>query len=87
MRYAVEVSPAAGRQIRKLERNTQKRILVRIDKLEEDPRPRDASKLQSPEEFYRVRVGDYRIVYSVEDDRLLVLIVKVGDRKEVYRSF
>jgi mRNA interferase RelE/StbE len=86
VRYAVEVSPAAGRQIRKLDRDTQKRVLARIEKLEQDPRPHDASKLQSPEELYRIRVGDYRIVYCIEDDRLLVLIVKVGHRKEVYRS-
>ena len=86
VRYVVEVSPAAGRQIRKLDRNTQERVLARIEKLQEDPRPREASKLQSPEELYRIRVGDYRIVYHVEDDRLLVLIVKVGNRKEVYRN-
>ena len=84
--YTVEVTPAAGRQIRKLDRNTQKRILARIEKLEEDPRPRDAAKLQSPEELYRIRVGDYRIIYQVEDDRLIVLIVRVGNRREVYRS-
>lgn len=84
--YTVEVTPAAGRQIRKLDRNTQKRILARIEKLEEDPRPHDASKLQSPEDLYRVRVGDYRIVYQVEDDRLIILIVRVGNRREVYRS-
>ncbi|HEX4963570.1 MAG TPA: type II toxin-antitoxin system RelE/ParE family toxin [Thermoanaerobaculia bacterium] len=57
MQYTVEVTPAAGRQIRKLDRSTQKRILARIEKLEEEPRPRDASKLQSPEELYRIRVG------------------------------
>lgn len=85
-RYAVEVTPAASRQIRKLDRNTQKRILARIEKLEEEPRPHDASKLQSPEELYRIRVGDYRIVYQIEDDRLVVLIVKVGNRREVYRN-
>ncbi len=86
MRYTVEVSPAAGRQIRKLDRNPQERVLARIEKLQEDPRPHDASKLQAPEDLYRIRVGDFRIVYQVEDDRLLVLIVKVGNRKEIYRS-
>jgi mRNA interferase RelE/StbE len=86
VRYTVEVTPAAGRQVRKLDRNTQKRILDRIEKLEEDPRPHDAVKLQSPEGLYRLRVGDYRIVYQIEDDRLVVLIVRVGNRKEVYRG-
>jgi mRNA interferase RelE/StbE len=86
VRYTVEVSPAASRQIRKLDRNTQKRVLARLEKLEEDPRPHDASKLQSPEELYRIRVGDYRIIYHIEDDRLLILIVKVGNRREIYRN-
>jgi mRNA interferase RelE/StbE len=86
VRYTVEVTPAAGRQIRKLGRTAQERVLARIEKLEEDPRPHDASKLQTPEELYRIRVSDYRIVYQVEDDRLIVLIVRVGNRKEVYRN-
>lgn len=86
MRYSIEVAPAAGRQIRKLDRAIQKWILDRIEKLEDAPRPSDASKLQSPEDLYRIRVGDYRIIYQIEDDRLVVLIVRVGNRREIYRN-
>ncbi len=56
-----------------------------IDGLAIDPRPSGVVKLSGEENLYRVRAGDYRIVYSIQDAALLVLIVKVGDRKDVYR--
>ena len=86
MAYVVEFSPAARRQLRKLDPPILKRILRRIEKLEKQPRPKSAKKLQgSSEPLYRVRESDYRIVYSIEDDRLIVLVVRIGHRGEVYR--
>ena len=86
MAYVVEFSPAARRQLRKLDPPILKRILRRIEKLEKQPRPKSAKKLQgSSELLYRVRESDYRIVYSIEDDRLIVLVVRIGHRGEVYR--
>jgi mRNA interferase RelE/StbE len=86
MAYVVEFSPAARRQLRKLDPPILKRILRRIEKLEKQPRPKSAKKLQgSGEPLYRVRESDYRIVYSIEDDRLIVLVVRIGHRGEVYR--
>lgn len=61
-----------------------KRILDRIKKLAEDPRPSGSEKLTGKER-YRVRQGQYRIVYSIQDDELTVWVVKVGHRKDVYR--
>lgn len=84
--YTVEVAPAANRQIRKLDRETQKRLLSVIETLQEQPRPREATKLQGGEGLYRVRSGDYRIIYLIEDRKLLVLVVKVGHRREVYKQ-
>lgn len=84
--YTVEVAPAANRQIRKLDRETQKRILSLLEKLQQQPRPREATKLQGEEGLYRIRSGDYRVIYLVEDRKLLVLVVKVGHRREVYKS-
>ncbi len=49
------------------------------------PRPHGSEKLSGPDQLYRIRAGDYRIVYAVDDDRMLVLVVKVGHRREVYR--
>ncbi|MCD4726205.1 MAG: type II toxin-antitoxin system RelE/ParE family toxin, partial [Pirellulales bacterium] len=53
--------------------------------LAKNPRPAGAKMLAGPNRFLRVRVGDYRIIYRVEDDRLVVLVVRVGHRREVYR--
>ena len=65
-------------------------ILQRIDgailALAENPRPRGSQKLASAGDFYRIRVGDWRIIYAIEDDRLVVLVIKIAHRREVYRS-
>jgi mRNA interferase RelE/StbE len=81
--YRVEFEPAAVRALGKLERSVQKRIQGVVDVLALTPRPPAAKKLVGSE-LWRVRTGDYRIVYAIEDERLLVVVVKVGHRREVY---
>ena len=83
--YRVDVAQAAARQIRKLPRTVQTKIVQKIDLLERNPRPFGVEKLGGGESLYRVRVGDYRIIYTIEDRILRVLVVKVADRKDVYR--
>ncbi len=61
------------------------RIETKIDGLARDPRPRGVKKLAGEEELYRLRVGDYRIIYQVRDRVLVVLVVNVGHRRDVYR--
>ena len=86
MAYIVEFAPAARRQLRKLDRPVQKRVLRRVEKLENQPRPKTAETLKGTTGIvYRVREGDYRIIYTFEDDRLIVLVVRIGHRSEVYR--
>jgi mRNA interferase RelE/StbE len=85
MAYRIEFSPRADRQYRKLPPSVQARLKPRIDALAQNPRPPGVEKLSESENFYRIRVGDYRVVYQIEDDVLLVLVVKVEHRKEVYR--
>lgn len=85
MLYQIEFSRQADRQFRSLPSQIRQRLRLRIDALAARPRPHGSEKLSGYEQFYRIRVGDYRIVYAVEDDRLLVLVVKVGHRREVYR--
>jgi mRNA interferase RelE/StbE len=86
MVYAVEFSPAALRHLRKLDHPIRERILNRVERLGLQPRPRSAKKLEgSKEPLYRVREGDYRIVYTIHDNDLIVLIVRIGHRSEVYR--
>ena len=87
MPYSVRISPAADREIRKLDRPIQSRILKRLDGLMMDPRPNGVEKLVGSDvPRYRVRVGDYRIVYRIDDQVLTVLVLKVGHRKEIYRE-
>ena len=61
-----------------------KRILKRVKRLADDPRPVGSQKLASQTDRYRVRQGNYRVIYSIEDDRLVIVVVKVGHRREVY---
>lgn len=86
MAYTVEIAPAAGRQIKKLPAPIQKRIIKRIEGLQSNARPPGVEKLEGKHVFYRVRVGDYRIIYEVQEQALVILIVKVGHRREVYRG-
>ncbi len=83
--YRVEVSATAERQIRKLSRQDQIRVLRIIQGLESDPYPRGCRKLRGYGDVFRVRVGVHRILYSVEASRLLIIVLKVGQRKDVYR--
>jgi mRNA interferase RelE/StbE len=81
--YRIEIRPAAARALRKLAPDIQPRIQGAIALLAEDPRPPASRPLRGRAGF-RVRVGDYRIVYTVADDVLLVVVVTLGHRREVY---
>jgi mRNA interferase RelE/StbE len=83
-RYRVEVRPAALRALRKLDPTVRPRIEGAVALLAEDPRP-PASRPLTGRPAYRVRVGDYRIIYTVHDDLLLIIVVTLGHRRDVYR--
>jgi mRNA interferase RelE/StbE len=82
-RYRVEVRPAALRALRNLDATVRPRIEGAIALLAEDPRP-PASRPLRGRPGYRVRVGDYRIIYTVQDDVLLIVVVTLGRRRDVY---
>ena len=83
--YRIELKRSAAKEVEKLkDKSVRKQVVARIQKLAEDPRPPGCEKL-SGSEHYRVRQGQYRIVYSIFDDLVLVEVVKVGHRREVYR--
>lgn len=84
MTYSIDFEPAALRQFKKLDKFVQARLKPKIRALAENPRPRDAKKLKGYENTYRIRVGDYRILYEVHDNILLVLVVKVGPIRDIY---
>ena len=86
MKYKVFIKPSAVKEIEKIPRiNDRRRIVERIESLADNPRPPGSQKL-SGKDRYRLRQGPYRIVYSIEDDVLVVYVVKVGHRKDVYRG-
>ncbi len=84
-RYRIKVKKSAVKEIERLGHRDIRAVLDKIAALADDPRPYDCKKL-SGREKYRVRCGDYRILYSIEDDVLIVLVVKVGHRRDVYRG-
>lgn len=85
MTYAIEVLPAAERGLRKVHPQMRARIRGAVLKLATDPRPPGAHALKDRPGYLRVRVGDYRIIYTIEDDVLRVIVVRVGHRRDVYR--
>ena len=83
MTYRVQVAPAAVRQLRKLDPSARRRLLAAIELLAGQPRPAGAKKLVGGDGEWRVRTGDYRVVYEIRDDVLLV--VAVGHRRDIYQ--
>ena len=83
--YELVFRKSVAKDLRALPRQDVKRIMQRIHSLAEDPRPAGCERLSS-QQRYRVRQGAYRIIYEIKNGRLMVLVVKVGHRREVYRS-
>lgn len=83
--YRIELRPAAIRALRKIHPEDKERIQGAIALLGQDPRPPKAIAL-SGRPGYRVRVGDYRIIYTIQDDVLLVVVVNLGHRQDVYQK-
>ncbi|QYO62099.1 type II toxin-antitoxin system RelE family toxin [Leptolyngbya sp. 7M] len=86
MSHQVVIKPAAQRQFKKLTLAIQKDLIALIEGLSEDPRPSGCKKLKGWENQYRVRSGDYSIVYGVEDALLMIRVIKVGHRLDVYEE-
>lgn len=85
MRYQVTLAPAAARQLRKFDPHVRRRVQAAIELLVDDPRPPAARRLVGGAGEWRVRTGDYRIVYEIHQDKLLVLVLNVGHRREIYQ--
>ena len=84
-KYKVELSSTAFKALKKIPKKDLQRILKIITQFETDPFPCGSIKLVGEEDAYRVRAGDYRIIYEVHNNVLVVLVLKIGHRKEVYR--
>ncbi|WP_240138361.1 type II toxin-antitoxin system RelE family toxin [Streptomyces sp. MUM 178J] len=88
MKYAFRFTKAAQRQLHAISRPDAMRILTALTALGDDPYREDADvkKLTGPSGLYRLRVGSYRVAYQINDGELVILVVKVGDRRDVYRN-
>lgn len=84
-KYRLEIKKSAVKEIEHLPRKDMKVVIEKIESLSYNPRPHDCKKL-SAQDKYRVRCGNYRILYSIEDNILTVFVVKVGHRRDVYRG-
>ncbi|MEM9091245.1 MAG: type II toxin-antitoxin system RelE/ParE family toxin [Cyanobacteria bacterium P01_F01_bin.53] len=85
MSYRIEFTKRANKQFQALPAQIQKRIAPKIDALAQEPSPQGVVKLSGEDNAYRIRVGDYRVVYNIEDDRLQILVFRVDHRRDVYR--
>lgn len=83
--YSLEIKRSAAKELGQVPPKDRRRIVARIQDLAQDPRPPGAEKL-SGQERYRIRQGDYRILYEIEDDILRIMVVRVGHRRDVYRT-
>ena len=84
MPYSIEVKASAVKVLERIPRDDQIQIAKKIKSLASNPRPNNCVKL-SDSIYYRVRCGDYRIIYEILDDKLIIVILKIGHRKDVYR--
>ena len=83
--YRIEVSGTAERQLKKIRREDKVRILRAISLLASEPRPGGCKKMSGYDDIYRIRIGNYRVIYEIDGKRIVVVILKIGHRREVYR--
>ena len=86
MSYKIVFDRPAEKQFRRLPTEVRQALARRVSALAEDPRPPDSRKLEGTEDCYRLRQGDYRLVYTILEDRIVVLVLRVGHRGDVYRG-
>ena len=84
MRYRVILPRSVQKKLDRLPDDVVKRILARLSQLEANPRPADVKKLRG-RDAWRIRVGDYRMIYEIRDRELQILVITVGHRREIYR--
>ena len=85
MGYSVKLKKSVERDIRRIPEKSIKRIIEALDALEEEPRPKQSKKLRDTERTYRLRTGDYRVIYQIDDERKEIVIFHIRHRKDVYR--
>lgn len=85
MKYTIELKGSAAKALKKLPKSAQKRIIAKLTEFETSLPPTEETKMKGDNPFHRVRVGDYRVIYEIQNDVLTILVIKIGHRKEIYR--
>jgi mRNA interferase RelE/StbE len=85
MSYTVRLDTRTCKTLDRLPGDMRGRVMRKLEALQEEPRPMGVEKLAGPDDLYRVRVGDWRIVYAIRDRELVVIVIRIGHRREVYR--
>lgn len=85
MAYRIELLPSAVRDLARLDKTNQQRVGRKISDLADNPRPSGSKKLRDQGNRWRLRIGDFRVVYDIRDELILILILKIGHRRDVYR--
>ena len=86
MSYRIEIKRSAAKALKEIPKANRKRIVEKIDSLAESPPNPDTTKMKGNNPFHKVRIGDYRIVYEIQEDVLVILVIKIGHRKDIYRN-
>ena len=84
--YRVDIDESVLRYLSRLPQKTQRQIAKKIDSLAVNPRPQDTKLLRGQKDLYRIRSGDYRILYTIHEDEVYVYVIGIGHRKDVYRK-
>ena len=85
-RYVVQYDPRAAKELRKLDRQVARRVVTAVEHLGADPRPPGSRVLAGYPDLWRIRVGDYRVIYTIKDAELIVLALRIAHRSSVYRN-
>ena len=86
MAYKIRIKKSAKKELTRLSRPAQRKVVRAIDKLADNPRCSMAEKITGGEGSYRIRAGDYRIIYRIFDDEVVVFVIAIGHRREIYRN-
>ena len=85
MTYSIEIKQSAQKELAKLPRSIADKVIKHIRLLADDPRPNGCKKLVAADYTYRIRINDYRVVYSIFDQQLVIQVIKIGHRKAIYK--
>lgn len=85
--FNIKWKSSAKKELKKIDRTEIPKILSEVEKLSKDPYPSNHKKLLGTEHIYRIKIGNYRVIYFIENDELIIEIIRVRHRKEVYRNF